>query len=448
MEGGESMQQEGQKQLENEKMLLWILFAVSCYILACAVVAVMLYDNFDVGNIRQGFVRILTSPSKLTTDYFALGGLAAGLLNVAVVGLICCFLFWASKAKLNSTSVMAFFLTIGFSAFGMNALNVWPFILGAWLYAWRQKEPFGSYVNAALFSAALSPFVSEALFANYGLHFPVSVVLALVGGCFMGFVAAVIIPHMVPLHKGFNQFNAGLSNGFMAFVVNGVVFSGLKVTRLETGILGTGYNIFCVTALFLMFALCVEASRLLDRGGAFQKFKDLFSNHGHKRDYVSDHGVPAVLMNMGIHGAFVTLYYVAVGGAFTGPTFGCVLCMLSLVANCASPKTVYPIMIGYVLFSLLPMSSSVNTQSVLVGFCFATSLAPIVGIYGVIPGVIAGILHCAVVGNVSIIHGGFNLYNGGFTSGLVCLVLVPILENFFKTKEERSKLRALKMQQS
>jgi hypothetical protein len=419
--------------------------------LACSAVAAVVYESdsfFEVGTLKQGFIRILTSPSKLTTDYFALGGFAAGLLNIGVVGLICCFLFWVSKAKLNAASVMAFFLTIGFSAFGMNALNVWPFILGAWLYAWSKKEPFRNYVNAALFSTALSPFVSEALFANYNLSFPVSVALALLGGGFMGFVAAVIIPHMVPLHKGFNQFNAGLSNGFMAFVVNGVVFSGLKVTKLETGILGTGYNTFCVAALFLMFALCVWSSWILDRGGVFQKYKDLFFSHGHKRDYVDDHGIPAVLMNMGVHGAFVTLYYVAAGGAFTGPTFGCVLCMLSLTANCASPKTVYPIMIGYVLFSLLPMSSSVNTQSVLVGFCFATSLAPIAGIYGVLPGIIAGALHCAVVGNVSIIHGGFNLYNGGFTSGLVCLVLVPILENFFKTKEERRGLRELKLKEN
>jgi hypothetical protein len=439
------MEQEKQKQLKNKKMLLRILFAVSCYILLCAAAAALLYDGFSFHNMTRGFVEILTSPSKLTTDYFELGGLAAGLLNVGVVGLICCFLFWAFKTKLNSTSVMAFFLTIGFSSFGMNALNLWPFILGAWLYALRQKEPFGNYVNTALFSAALSPFVSEALFANYGLSFPVSVMLALVGGAFMGFIAAVIIPHMVPLHKGFNQFNAGLSNGFVAFVVNGVIFNGLKVTRQDTAILGRGYNAFCIGALFLMFALCVWSAWILDRDKVLQKYKDLFFSHGHKRDYVDDHGVPPVLLNMGIHGAFVTLYYIAAGSAFTGPTFGAVLCALSLVASCASPHTVYPIMIGYVLFSLLPMSSPVNAQGVVVGFGFATSLAPIVGIYGWLPGVIAGALHCAVVGNVPIIHGGFNLYNGGFTSGLICLVLVPILEKFFKTKDERRNLRALKL---
>jgi hypothetical protein len=29
------------------------------------------------------------------------------------------------------------------------------------------------------------------------------------------------------------------------------------------------------------------------------------------------------------------------------------------------------------------------------------------------------------------------LYNGGFTAALICLILVPQLEKFFRTKEDR-----------
>ena len=47
-------------------------------------------------------------------------------------------------------------------------------------------------------------------------------------------------------------------------------------------------------------------------------------------------------------------------------------------------------------------------------------------------GIIAGILHYCTVTSVPAIHGGFNLYNGGFTSGLVAFVLVPVLESFCK----------------
>ena len=39
---------------------------------------------------------------------------------------------------------------------------------------------------------------------------------------------------------------------------------------------------------------------------------------------------------------------------------------------------------------------------------------------------------------VLLLHGGFCLYNGGFTCGIVAFVLVPVLECFLGTKEERT----------
>jgi len=38
-------------------------------------------------------------------------------------------------------------------------------------------------------------------------------------------------------------------------------------------------------------------------------------------------------------------------------------------------------------------------------------------------------------------HGGFCLYNGGFTAALICLMLVPQLEKFCRTKEERKEAK-------
>jgi hypothetical protein len=40
------------------------------------------------------------------------------------------------------------------------------------------------------------------------------------------------------------------------------------------------------------------------------------------------------------------------------------------------------------------------------------------------------------------LHGGFCLYNGGFTACLICLILVPELEKFFHTKHERAAKKA------
>jgi len=48
------------------------------------------------------------------------------------------------------------------------------------------------------------------------------------------------------------------------------------------------------------------------------------------------------------------------------------------------------------------------------------------------------------VTSVPAIHGGFNLYNGGFTSGLVAFAMVPVLESFFKTIQDKKAAKSEK----
>ena len=57
-------------------------------------------------------------------------------------------------------------------------------------------------------------------------------------------------------------------------------------------------------------------------------------------------------------------------------------------------------------------------------------------------GILAGALHYCLVTSVPLLHGGFCLYNGGFTAAFVALVLVPQLEQFCKTREERRAVRS------
>ena len=157
------------------------------------------------------------------------------------------------------------------------------------------------------------------------------------------------------------------------------------------------------------------------------------------------YSVGANVMNIGIYGLFIVLYYNLIGAKFTGPTMGAVFCMLCCCCNGATPLNVFPIMIGYVIMGLLNKAGitafAVNAQAIVVGLCFASGLAPISGEYGIIAGIVAGILHYCLVTSVPAIHGGFNLYNGGFTAGIVCFLYVPILEHYFKSKRQRRELR-------
>ena len=76
---------------------------------------------------------------------------------------------------------------------------------------------------------------------------------------------------------------------------------------------------------------------------------------------------------------------------------------------------------------------SSSTQSYINSFAFATGLCPFAGRYGWHIGVLAGMLNAIICTSTSALHGGFVLYNGGFTAGLTALVLLTVLD-FYKVK--------------
>ncbi|MEG2677874.1 MAG: DUF1576 domain-containing protein, partial [Oscillospiraceae bacterium] len=109
------------------------------------------------GNLSEmlpGLIKIITSPSQLTMDYFWLGGVGASFMNAAIVGFLCWLLLSVSKGTANSGTVMAYFLTVGFSFFGMNFVNILPCFLGTFLYSVAKHDSFGKYINFAMFSTA------------------------------------------------------------------------------------------------------------------------------------------------------------------------------------------------------------------------------------------------------------------------------------------------------
>ena len=85
----------------------------------------------------------------------------------------------------------------------------------------------------------------------------------------------------------------------------------------------------------------------------------------------------------------------------------------------------------------LEFAQHINAQAIVVGLCFANALSPISGKYGWGAGVLAGAAHYLLVTSVPDLHGGFCLYNGGFTAGFICMIFVPVLEDLFRTKDER-----------
>ena len=83
----------------------------------------------------------------------------------------------------------------------------------------------------------------------------------------------------------------------------------------------------------------------------------------------------------------------------------------------------------------------INAQAIVIGLCFANGLSPIAGRYGWHWGVLSAVLHYLLVSSVPNLHGGFCLYNGGLTAALICIFLVPVIEKFALTKEEKKALQ-------
>ena len=89
----------------------------------------------DRENMITGLAEILMTPSQLTRDFFAAGGMSGTFLNVALVGFVCAAMTCLPGAVVNGATIAAYFLTTGFSFWGINFLNIWPFFLGVMLHA-------------------------------------------------------------------------------------------------------------------------------------------------------------------------------------------------------------------------------------------------------------------------------------------------------------------------
>ena len=100
----------------NFLKLLFAFFSV-----AFLVAAVFMPDR---NAMFSGLWEILSQPSKVSTNYFAVGGYAATFLNMGLVCLICTALYCLPGVTVNNVSTLAFLLTAGFCSWGINLLNI------------------------------------------------------------------------------------------------------------------------------------------------------------------------------------------------------------------------------------------------------------------------------------------------------------------------------------
>lgn len=413
----------------------------------------------DRGTMFTGLWQIVSQPSKISTNYFAVGGYAATFLNMALVGYLCLALYALLKATATNVSTLAFILTLGFCSWGINILNMWPSVLGVVIYCLVKKEKLGSQVNAMLFSTGIAPLITD-LMLRYPNAEPVGfnvagIVLALAVGFCIGFFLPAGLVNSPKVHKGFDLYSAAFPVGMTAFFLQATLYKTMGVALPAAPDAATlqvasrlTVNVFCCA----VFGICILAAFLL--GCRPKDYWQLIVDPALVTNFSSTYGNAVFLMNLGVYGLFILGYYNLVGATFNGVTFGVIFCMLACCNSGSHPGNVWPIMLGYIVAStvfgwLSPLaggsfSGAVNAQAIVVGLCYANGLSPIADKYGWRFGFLAAVMHYVLVTSVPTLHGGFCLYNGGFTAALICVILVPSLERFAKTKEERKAARLAK----
>ncbi len=376
--------------------------------------------------ILRGMGVILTTEDVLITDYIAIAGMGAAFVNAGLVTLISVLLIKLVKDPVNGATLVTLGLMAGFSLFGKNILNIWPIMAGTGLYALLKGETFAHHVNLALRATALSPVVSF-----MAVRF--SPWLGVGMGLVIGFVMPPVAEHAHRVQNGMNLYSLGFSCGLVAMMLV-PAFKAFGLEPQSAHHWSTGNNRTLGLALAVLCLGFIGLGLIREPGRALKKYWALLRTSGRApSDYIRTFTPGPVLVNMGVDGLIATGYIVFTGGDLNGATIGAIFTIIGFSGYGKHAFNILPVM-GGVLLGSLANHVDPNSSSLQLAGLFGTTLAPFAGVFGWPFGVLAGLLHSSVVLQAGLPLEGMNLYNNGFSGGLVAIVLYPILTSLVKRR--------------
>lgn len=448
----------------NERLIRTYALSISLFFLLSTPIAVIYTQEW---NFWENLWRILSSPCKLVTDYFALGGLGSTLFNTAICGLLVNLIIYICKVRINATTLAGYMLIIAHGFYGLNFLNMWPPFIGVLLYCIVMRKKISENIHIAFFATALAPFVSEMLFRYSVENFDtavkqinwIGIANATICGIAVGFIVLPLLPGTTAMHRGYSLYKAGLAIGILGIFVYAFMYNTLGITAPTTSPISNptyyalpyAYRGFMNILFLVLFGLTFIVGFFMSHR-KIRDYSKLLKCTGYGTDFVDKFGMPLCMINIAVYGILIIAYLNLVfilpdifpqlpaGVGFTGPTVGVVFAALTFACDGQHPRNVFPIVLGYVLLfavvmficlvSGLDIPWTLSTQTYINGLAFATGLCPIAGKYGIRYGIIAGFLSATICTVTAEMHGGFVLYNGGFTAGLSALILIPILDSY------------------
>jgi hypothetical protein len=146
-------------------------------------------------------------------------------------------------------------------------------------------------------------------------------------------------------------------------------------------------------------------------------------------DFYKDFGLAATLFNVGTIGLLSLFLVIALNFPLSGPMVAGIFTFMAFGSYGKHIRNALPVITGLILASAIPGFSLINLGPSIAVF-FVTALAPVAGKFGLFYGLLAGFLHLLIAPQALALQGGFDLYNNGFTAGLVAGIVVVIAQQF------------------
>lgn len=375
--------------------------------------------------IFYGVKKMILASDVYLTDYIELAGLGPALFNASVLCLALMVLLKKLKINLGGMIIAGIFLTLGFGLMGKNIYNVWPFYIGGYIFTRVKKLDFRSVVGTSIFSSSIAPVVSIITTLS-GDNIIGGVLSGYVVGIIIGFFMPKINSHMLNLHYGYSLYNTGLATGFVAGIFNSVFKQMGIIHNINIAITYDQKPAVLIT-LFLYFLFLVVYGYFYNNK-SYEGYNEILEHSGRLvTDFPKITSFPLTIMNMGFIGLIGLSFCFIIGAKIHANVIAGILSMVGFASFGKHPKNCIPILIGVMIAGFLYPTMQ-DPQTVAVTGTFATTLAPIAGEYGPVIGVIIGAVELAVNQNTAGWHGGINLYNTGFSSGIVAMLAIPVFD--------------------
>lgn len=380
-------------------------------------------------SLFKNLALIIIGKDGLITDYFIKASYGSTFVNAGLVGLAATMLLHLNKAKFSGLEIAAIGINMGFAFFGKNIVNIWPIILGGYIFSSYNKVDFLSVLPATLFATSFAPLSSEIIFMFEGNMF-MKIIIAAILSISVGYVINLIAPHVTSMHKGFSLYNIGLAIGIIATVYVSVLKTfGFTIESQLLWDNNLNTNLYFI---FLTLFICT-AVYALTKPNVLINYKQLLNNKTKSVDYGEQFGFAAMLLNMATLGIFTLAITYALEIPLNGPICGGLITIIAFGSYGKTIKNIAPIFIAVIIGNIFNLWTTTN-PSVAITMMFLTGLAPITDTFGFIPAIIVAMINVTVGLNTGVLHGGLNLYNTGFSIGITCTFIVPIYEQLFKHK--------------